>query len=61
MSFTTSQRLKKRRNYINNQSERARATNRKRRATSLLMRIQIGDTLVIKRKEVNRQLEGVML
>ena len=51
------QRLKKRRNFTNSQTERERATNKKKRAIFLLMRIQVGDTQLVKREEVGIRLK----
>ena len=57
MSFTILQRLKKRKNFTNSQTERERATNKKKRAIFLLMRIQVGDTQLVKREEVGIRLK----
>ena len=51
------QRQKKRRNFTNSQTERERATNKKKRAIFLLMRIQVGDTQPVKREEVGIRLK----
>ena len=57
MSFTTSQRPKKRKNFTNSQTERERATNKKKRAIFLLTRIQVGDTQLVKREKVGIRLK----
>ena len=51
------QRLKKRKNFTNSQIERERETNKKKRAIFLLMRIQVGDTQLVKREEVGIRLK----
>ena len=54
------QQLKKRRNFTNSQTERERATNKKKRAIFLLMRIQIGDTQLAKKEESRHKEEGIL-
>ena len=51
------QRLKKRKNFTNSQIERERETNKKKRAIFLLMKIQVGDTQLVKREEVGIRLK----